>query len=1287
METIEPQNVRVAIVRVKLFGSSLALLPCRFMGKLHPMCRSFPVLFLLFLILISPDELRAQSDVATFFEGRIRPVLAENCYECHNSSGKKKGGLALDFRDGMLTGGESGSVFADGLLLKVIQHELPDLKMPKAGAKLAPEVIADFEKWIADGAYDPRDEAPSADALAAETSWEVIREGRKQWWSFQPVQRPAGDGLTIDSLLRAKMDEAELKPRGRADRATVFRRLKFVLTGLPPEPEEMRAFVADSSANAVRAAAVRMLGTKAYAERWARHWMDWLRYAESHGSEGDPAIPYASKYRDYLIRALEADVPYDQLMREHLAGDLMAQPRVSGGINESAMGTAQLRMVFHGFAPTDALDEQVRFTDDQIDVVTKAFMGLTVSCARCHNHKFDAISQKDFYALYGIFASCRPGIIDARSGHESIEEKMRESKELIKGLLVKRWKAQRMEKDPFGLIERLKAAPDFSAQWETERQSAVAEKSEAYDFSKWRGMGVDEMPSVAGAFALHEAGEKIVRGIFPRGMYSHLLSTKQGANVGSERLFLDGHQKLYVKIAGDGQSIARYVVQNYPRNGTVYPVTDLKDGNWRWQQWDLDYWDGDSIHFELTTAADSAVLAKTNVARSWFGVRDVKLINEGDRAPADKPNEAMAALFEKAAPTSVTDVERLLNEVLDECVVAWSLGTMTDAQALFLDKCVAAGVLSNEVGDLAQALKTFRDLEASLPAPERVPGVIEGEIFDQPMFERGDHKKPLEPVARGFLEAFGESVYPKAESGRKQLAEDILRTPLAARVIVNRLWHHVFGAGLVPTTDNFGKLGDEPTHPELLDFLADEMVKRGWSMKSLLLDLVTSEAFQRESGGDEREEKWLASWRSRRLEAEAIRDGILAVSGQIGAKPRSVYLRVIRNDLDPFLSAFDAPEPLSTRGRRDVTNVPAQSLALMNDSFVSEAASEWVRSLAGNSDEEKVARMLVAAFGREPKAGEVAAAVAYVNDNRLMNEKVSAVREDRQSRMAELRAQLETIEKPVRERLAAGSTSEPLDLKPMAAWEFDGDLKDSVGGLHATAQGARVEDGTLVLDGKSHAVTGALPKELEAKTLEVLVQLDGLNQAGGGAISVQTTNGGVFDAIVFGEKDPQQWMAGSNGFSRTQSFSGPKELANEPVHVAIVYSKDGTIQGYRNGMPYGNAYRPGKLRSYRAEESNVLFGLRHSPAVPGRLLKGRIYRAALYDRALSEAEVAVAAGAKGIVTNAQIVAELGESEILKREALLREISTLAEAEDEVTTDPWQDLALAIFNMKEFIYLR
>ena len=403
------------------------------------------------LLLVAVRSVRADEAGTAFFETRIRPILVAECVECHGAE-KSKGGLRLDSRTGWQKGGDSGAVIvpgkaAESLLLRSIRHEEPDLKMPDKAPKLDETVLKDFERWIAMGAPDPRDAPPS---VGEKAPWADLLAVRRKWWAFRPleaVDRATALCSVVDERLRQDAATIGLTVNGPASPETVVRRLHFTLNGLPPTVAETDRFVTswkNGPDAAVRECATDLMARPSFGEHFARRWMDLFRYADSHGSEGDPDIPGAYQYRDYLIRAFNADVPLDRLMVEHIAGDLLDGPRRSeDGHNESAIGTAHFRMVEHGYQPVDALDDRVKVVDNQIDVLTKAFQGLTVSCARCHDHKFDAVSQRDYTALYGVLASARPA-----QGEVAVSEvlKARRSeivrlKEAIRQALAVRWES------------------------------------------------------------------------------------------------------------------------------------------------------------------------------------------------------------------------------------------------------------------------------------------------------------------------------------------------------------------------------------------------------------------------------------------------------------------------------------------------------------------------------------------------------------------------------------------------------------------------------------------------------------------------------------------------------------------------------------------------------------------------------------------------------------------------------------------------------------------------------
>ena len=1207
-----------------------------------------------------------------FFESKIRPILAQECYECHSSATKKKGGLLLDFRAGWQAGGDTGDAIKPGdpqnsLLLQTLRHEHEDLKMPKNGAQLDDKILADFEQWIREGATDPRDTPPSKEQVEKETAWPAILERRKQWWAFQKLKTENANLKTIDDFIDAELKKQNLPAEPLADPATLARRLSYIVTGLPPHESSRSNTTYTSYLDS-------LLNSPAFGEKWARHFMDWVRYAESYGSEGDPQIPYAYQYRDYLIRAFNNDVPYPQLVKEAIAGDLLPKPRIKNGINESAIGIAQLRMVLHGFSPVDSLDEMVTFTDNQIDTVTKAFQGLTVSCARCHNHKFDAISQADFYALYGIFTSTHPAVIDvnAPGTGDAIRAELKQLKTQIKTTLIGDW---------------LKSNPPAPIQTDPPRDSPGLGKFE------WLTQGMTK--TKAGEFAITEDGMRI----YPGGYFSDLISSRDRAVLYSKRFENQGGS-LWFRTAGNGGVKAKYVVQNYPRTGTIHKAAELKDTKdeqLNWRSLDLDFWKGDEIFLQITTAAD--LPAEFKDGRSWFGLTDVAITK--DKTPPVSPKPSTASPH--------------------QLITGWQNDALTDAQAEALNQLIQSNKLSTKVA--TGLLKRYRDLEAKLPAPTRVPGVIEADSKDAALFVRGDHKQPAEIVPRRFLDALDPTPFKTSGSGRLELAEhmaDMKNNPLTARVIVNRLWHHIFGRGIVATTDNFGKLGDLPTHPELLDFLAQRFIDSGGSIKEMVKLMVSSKAFQRSSQFSvhssqlDPENKLLSHWSMRRLEAEAIRDSIVTLSGKLdttlygesvgsGDPRRSIYVKVIRNALDPFLTTFDLPVPFSARGKRDITNVPAQSLTLLNDSKVIDWSRSWTLRSADAKDEVRVRQMFRQAYSRDASDDEVKQSLAYLTT--LQQESSEQARElaKQEEKITTLNRQITAILDPARTKLQAERKLPiaPIDLpEAFAEWTFDKDLSDTKGRMNLELVGAaRIENGALVLDGKSMAKSGSLPKKLTAKTLEAWVMLDNLTQQGGGVLTVQEKNGGIFDSLVFGEKQAAHWVAGSDHFNRSELFEGPAETeaATRPVHIAVVYQPDGTISGYRDGKPYGITYRKAPVAVFETEASQILLGCRHGSPTGNKDLAGRILRARLYDRALTPEEIAKTARIESsTITEADILATLTNDQRtqLTRLQSQRDLLTKTLESNRSTaagTDPvlqaWASLAQSLINLKEFIYLR
>jgi len=1032
------------------------------------------------LLSLAPSQAASAEDLE-FFEARVRPLLAEHCYQCHSAKANPVfAKLYLDTSEGVRRGSESGPVVVPGKsnesrLIRAVRGEL--LQMPPTG-KLADDQIATLAKWIEMGAPWPEDEAELVVRPAGGFDLDARKDAH---WAWHPVEATAPPKVKdagwsrndVDRFLLARLEAEGLTPADEAERATLLRRLSFGLTGLPPTPEQVAEFTNDDEPKAYERLVDRLLASSHFGERWARHWMDLVRYSESHGSEGDPDVPEAWRYRDYLIRALNDDVPYDQLVREHLAGDLLANPRWSpdGRTNESIIGTAHFRMIEHAFQPVEPLEDRVKWTDNQVDVFSKAFQGLTVSCARCHDHKFDAISQKDFYSLYGTFYGARPiqATIDNPKNLKVHRGELTALKGRIKNRLADAWidaarelevrltyeqdgaikkaleEAACDEESPLSVWELLRwrdanelasGWARLSTHWRDEVEARAKFNAATFettwepggrDYQNWirYGVGMPKSPAEPGEFAVQPSGDRVVSGIYPRGVYTHLLTPKHNGILQSPRFKIE-HDSVSFRVLGGNVGAVQLIIENYavPRGGIYNQRFNLSDDEMRWVRWDTTYWKGFTGYLEFATLGDythrSGKPDATPDGRSYFGA-DRVVFHNNDETPKEM-TVPVRHLLDGDAPSSREELARRFGEVLVAAIDAWRDGTLTDAQAAYLDYFARRDLLPTSLGQLVSLqplVAEYRRLEAEVPIPRRAPGLLEEASPDHPLFVRGNHQNPGDAVPRRFLTALGGKPLGDPREVRLHLAEEVTdpKNPLTARVAVNRIWRHLFGEGIVRTVDNFGKLGARPTHPELLDYLADRFVKEGWSIKKLVRLLATSRAYRMNSQASEKaqtedpENKLLSHGHIRRLEAETIRDAILAASGELkprmygpsvttyyahdtgqakgdkakgpldGEGRRSVYLEVRRNLTNPFLEVFDAPKPSTTRGYRDVTNVPAQSLTLMNSPFVIEQAGKWADRIVGSDAAEpraRIERMFLKALGRTPVPDELDAAQTFL---------------------------------------------------------------------------------------------------------------------------------------------------------------------------------------------------------------------------------------------------------------------------------------------------------------------
>lgn len=1374
------------------------------------------------LILLSNSALKA-TELPTsveFFESRIRPILIQNCYECHRSKATREAGLALDFRDGLLKGGDSGPAIAprkpdESLLLQVIEHRAGDLKMPPSGLQLSPEVLNDFRQWIEAGAIDPREHPTIESEASASSDWQKILEARKSWWSFQPIQpvavpEPNSSTQPIDQFVNRRLAEMGLRPNPRASDEALIRRIYWNLIGLPPSRDEMSRWSKllanaytnpDSLGGEVRWGETwgklvdTLLTDRRFGVRWARHWMDWIRYAESHGSEGDPAIVNAWLYRDYLIRALNESLPMDQMIREHIAGDLLP-PRIDAEskLNQALIATSHWRMVFHGFSPVDAMEERVRFTDDQINTFSKAFLAITLSCARCHDHKFDPVSQADYYAIFGVLSSCRPSRRPANADAILRQEhgELRRIQAELRLALADHWQ-QTLHQLPDRLgstlesvletpVKELKSRQsDLRTAWENRDQLAQDtiiqsgtstilhwDLTQPDDLSKWTCIGpaLEHRPK-PGEPIVAISGERALSAIHVQGVNSRCLSDKESARIESPDFDCPSNSLLWVLCEGDGGAALRYAVEDYPRNGTIYPVYPLEPGL-RWIQSDLSYWAGDSMHVEISTSADAPLLTGDE-SRSWFRVEQVWILPKGQQPP--ERQSLYRRLSGPGTSTEQTTRAVWVNQLVQSAAQAienWSSQSLTADQAELLDLLVGTDILPNDLSQdrCRQLIEHFRKVESELVAATRVACLEEAIGQDSRLLVRGDHRQPAEVVPRRFLEVIDGRPFESTGSGRRELAERLLaqNNPLTRRVLVNRVWQCLFGVGIVSTSDNFGRLGREPTHPELLDWLATRLTEHDWSLKALIRDIVTTETWLRsstatvDSFAKDPANQLLGRASVRRYEAESIRDALFFVTESLDSSMygppqsiegprRSLYLPVLRNSLVPLLRTFDFPEPFTTVGKRDQTNVPAQSLALMNDPLVASLARRWAESMLAREPDstERVRLMLESALARTVGPDEIALGLQFIQATRKNLQELVLKQADLSAQSASLQKEMEALETPVRESLRqelpreatlkdidfpeGSSTKEESDRpssespdqkrvreisEPILDWNFSKLEKTSLADSLELIGSANIIEGALVLADGSYAVSHAVSRSLREKTLAAWVQLDNLDQRGGGVISVQTIDGNVFDSIVFGEQTPAHWLAGSNFFTRTESFQGEAELsaAQRPVHLAIVYQADGEILAYRNGRLYGRPYQSSSLQEYVGGKWLVSLGLRHLPSTADKTLSGKIWSASVFDYALSPEQISSLAGSIEMpISQDQLLAAMQtqardkwrsleglRQQILSQQAeISKQLFTSANQTGEVrSTDTvdtaelellsWTDFVRTVFTLKEFIYV-
>jgi cytochrome c553 len=911
------------------------------------------------------QEKAADKAGLAFFENKIRPVLVKECYSCHAADTKKgpKGGLLVDTRAGLLKGGDSGKAVVPGkptesLLIHALHEDGLALMPPKG--KLPDSVVKDFEAWVKMGAPDPRD------GKAAAVAGIDLEKGR-QFWSFRPptahpapaVKDAAWAASDLDRFIQARLEAAGLKPAADADPRTLIRRLYVDLVGLPPAPEEVEAFAKDPSPAAYAKVVDALLASPRFGERWGRHWLDLARYADSNGKDENLTFHEAYLYRDYVIRAFNQDKPFDRFVVEQLAGDLLPA-KDQAERDDLLTATGFLVVGPKILAERDKPKLRWDVADEQIDTVGKAFLGLTLGCARCHDHKFDPVPTADYYALAGIFTSTRT-VNGIKLGNNAVSGWMLRP---LGGPDAEKAVAARKEYD-----DKLKKLQDEIKKAKAE-VAAAGDKAAARLPGKLIGITVDDPD--AKAVGMWKASTFTKPYVGAGYVHDDKAGKGQKSITFTPKLPKPGEYEVLVSYTGG------------PGRATNVPVTVVFDGG------------------EKTVALDQSKPGKIDGLFQPVGTFKFKAGSDGSVTLSNKGTEGHV----------IADAVRFV-----------------PAGELAKDPEMGMGVPADVKAAAAEAEAKVKKLEAeeaalkkAAPAPPKMAMAVrdEDKVEDARINIRGNPAQLGAVVPRGVLQvatAGPKPTLPANQSGRKELAEWVASpaNPLTARVAVNRVWHHLFGSGLVRTVDNFGIQGEKPSHPELLDTLAVNFAKNGWSHKGLIREVVLSRTYRQSAAHDQPpaadpENRLFGRAARRRVEAEVIRDSILSVSGKLdlnGGGPvvshfpdraidnnslggfntdpilkRAVYLPVIRNDLTTLFEVFDFADPDVGDGQRDATTVSTQALYLMNSTFANaQAKAAAERLIADEADAGKrFALLFRRALGRAPTAAEAAAATTFLAD-------------------------------------------------------------------------------------------------------------------------------------------------------------------------------------------------------------------------------------------------------------------------------------------------------------------
>ncbi len=1060
----------------------------------------------------APPSPADRAAAEAFFESKVRPILIDRCLECHGAE-KAKAGLRLDLGPQALAGGDSGVAIVPGkpdesLLIQVVRYT-GDLKMPPR-SKLPDAEIALLVDWVKQGAIWPQVATEGASGGAPRNTGAITDEDRR-FWAFQIPQStdPPFNRNTawvrepLDRFVLSALEKAGLAPAPAADRRTLIRRATLDLHGVPPTPREVADFLQDDSPLAFERVVDRLLASPRYGERFGRHWLDVVRYADSNGLDENLAYANAFRYRDYVVQSLNADKPFDQFLHEQLAGDLLPSTGRVEELLERTVATGFLSLGAKMLAEDDPVKMQMDIIDEQVDTLGRAVLGLTMGCARCHDHKFDPLTQDDYYSLAGIFKSTKtmenfsvvarwqelplaaPDVVAARAAQQQRIEQVKSSiaravqteSSAVLGRARRGLGDLLLAAEAQGRLDALLARVQSVGPPVGQPAPPGTLLIEAEDFARGNvnkvrdgyGEGIGVLVNAGQTPNFVEYDLQIPQaGVYQIELrYAAAAARPNRLTIGGQFLRSDAAGQVTGSWNPDTQTWfveAVAALESGPvvlriENPGPFPHIDklvlapVKDDRARPADFEIAGKNAATLRQRPLVAGFIKSVMQTLATHKpqpdsvWSTWHEFAARERGESPPAPQadrlPGKIRERLLAAPAPSNLSELAARYQQLGIEATARWeelqsreatrSLTSLGDEvleafrQALYdpdgpLQPPASVEELFPEPirKELAAQRQEQKSLEEALPKFPEAMAVTEGKPENLRIHLRGSHLNLGAETLRRFPQVFPNSAEREvnsSQSGRLELAQWLTdrRNPLTARVIVNRVWQWHFGEALVRSPDNFGRLGERPTHPELLDFLAVRLQEQGWSLKTLHRQMLLSSTWQMSTRFDseaaEKDPENRLWWRfnRRRLEAEALRDSILSVADTLDSNMggtllptpnrayvtstanvnpvvydpprRSLYLPVVRSALYDVFQAFDFADPSVQSGRRDTTTVAPQALFLMNSDLVLKQTRELARQLlapAEQSDSERVVELYQRALGRPPRTPEVARSLEFV---------------------------------------------------------------------------------------------------------------------------------------------------------------------------------------------------------------------------------------------------------------------------------------------------------------------